>query len=465
MEKNMDIKSSSPTSSPDPEVDISASKENDGIRDVNADLFHEIGEYSHEELEAERVTVRKKLDMIIMPLICVTYCLQFLDKLSLNYAAAYTFIPDLGLEGHRYSWVAAVFNFGYLFWALPANLLIQKLPIGKLTGTTIFIWAILLCAHVGAKNYGGILVLRFLLGMFEAGISPSIMAIVSMFYTRSEQPFRMCIFLGFNGMSTIIGSLLSYGLGHADDAAIKSWQLIFMTIGLMNFVWSIVFLTFMPDSAANARFLTHKQKVIAVDRVSKNMVGVKTKQYKMPQVFEALLDFKVWCLVLIGMATGIINGIMVVCLIPLGGLLGIRLTSLDHRWSLVGSSWLQGIVGAPIILCWNLLSTNIAGHTKRSISNGMWFCFYAAGNIAGANIFDSREAPRYFSALTGMIVCYCATIALAGVLWIYMAWENKRRDKKLGEGEQTVTGAEEQAVLDGFRDRTDKENNGFRYGL
>ncbi|KAK5685401.1 hypothetical protein LTS10_003479 [Elasticomyces elasticus] len=517
MEKNMDIKSSSPTDSPDPEADISASKEHDGIRDVNADLFHEIGEYSHEELEAERVTVRKKLDMIIMPLICVTYCLQFLDKLSLNYAAAYTFIPDLGLEGHRYSWVAAVFNFGYLFWALPANLLIQKLPIGKLTGTTIFIWAILLCAHVGAKNYGGILVLRFLLGMFEAGISPSIMAIVSMFYTRSEQPFRMCIFLGFNGMSTIIGSLLSYGLGHANDAAIKSWQLIFMTIGLMNFVWSIVFLTFMPDSAANARFLTHKQKVIAVDRVSKNMVGVKTKQYKMPQVFEALLDFKVWCLVLIGMATGIINGgvsnfgsalikgfgfsslnatllqlpngvieffvvpacgllatyvkdvrcltIMVVCLIPLGGLLGIRLTSLDQRWSLVGSSWLQGIVGAPIILCWNLLSTNIAGHTKRSISNGMWFCFYAAGNIAGANIFDSREAPRYFSALTGMIVCYCATIALAGVLWMYMAWENKRRDKKLGEGEQTVTGAEEQAVLDGFRDRTDKENNGFRYGL
>ncbi|KAK3626203.1 hypothetical protein LTR56_019991 [Elasticomyces elasticus] len=482
MEKNMDIKSSSPTDSPDPEADISASKEHDGIRDVNADLFHEIGEYSHEELEAERVTVRKKLDM-------------FLDKLSLNYAAAYTFIPDLGLEGHRYSWVAAVFNFGYLFWALPANLLIQKLPIGKLTGTTIFIWAILLCAHVGAKNYGGILVLRFLLGMFEAGISPSIMAIVSMFYTRSEQPFRMCIFLGFNGMSTIIGSLLSYGLGHANDAAIKSWQLIFMTIGLMNFVWSIVFLTFMPDSAANARFLTHKQKVIAVDRVSKNMVGVKTKQYKMPQVFEALLDFKVWCLVLIGMATGIINGgvsnfgsalikgfgfsslnatllqlpngVIEFFVVPACGLLATYVKDVRclTRWSLVGSSWLQGIVGAPIILCWNLLSTNIAGHTKRSISNGMWFCFYAAGNIAGANIFDSREAPRYFSALTGMIVCYCATIALAGVLWVYMAWENRRRDKKLVEGEQTVTGAEEQAVLDGFRDRTDKENNGFRYGL
>jgi len=175
--------------------------------------------------------------------ICVTYCLQFLDKLSLNYASAYTFIPDLGLEGHRYSWVAAIFNFGYLFWALPANLLIQKLPIGKLTGTMIFIWSILLIAHVGAKNYGGILVLRFLLGMFEAGISPSIRSIVSMFYTRAEQPWRMCIFLGFNGMSTIVGSLLGYGLGHVNHAKIASWQLIFLVIGLMNFVWSIVFVS------------------------------------------------------------------------------------------------------------------------------------------------------------------------------------------------------------------------------
>lgn len=307
-----------------------------------------------------------------------------------------------------------------------ANLLIQRLPIGKLTGTMIFIWSVILCCHVAAKNYAGILVLRFLLGMFEAGISPSIMNVVAMFYTRSEQPLRMCVFLGFNGMSTIVGALLGYGLGHVNDAAISSWQLIFLVIGLMNFVWSIVFLTVMPDSAANARFLSHKQKVIAVDRISTNMVGVKTPQYKMKQVFEALVDVKVWSLVLIGMATGVINGgvsnfgsslikgfgfssidatllqlpngaiefltiptcgllatyvkdvrcatMMIVCLIPLGGLLGIRLTSLDHRWALVGSSWLQGIVGAPIILCWNLLTTNIAGHTKRSMSNGMWSC-------------------------------------------------------------------------------------------
>lgn len=94
------------------------------------------------------------------------------DKLSLNYASAYSLIPDLGLEGQRYSWVAAIFNFGYLFWAIPANLLIQKLPVAKYMGGMILMWSIIVIAHIGAKNYAGILVLRFLLGMAEAGVSP-----------------------------------------------------------------------------------------------------------------------------------------------------------------------------------------------------------------------------------------------------------------------------------------------------
>lgn len=441
----------------------------------------------------------------------MTYMIQFLDKLSLNYASSYSLIPDLGLEGQRYSWVAAIFNFGYLFWAMPANYLIQRLPVAKYTGTMILIWSIILCCHVVAKNYTGMLILRFLLGMFEASISPAIMNIVSMFYTRSEQPLRMCVFLAFNGMATMIGALLSYGLGHAHNPNLKIWQLIFLVIGLMNFVWAWVFLWVMPDSPSTAKFLTHKQRIVAIDRIAGNMIGVKTKEFHKSQAIEALLDIKVHCLMFIGLACGIINGgvsnfasslikgygfsglnatllqlptgaiefvvvplcglaagyfkntrcllLAFICLPPLGGLLGIRLTPLSQRWSLVGCTWLQYIVGAPVILSWNLLTTNIAGHTKRSTANGLWFVFYAAGNIAGANIFFAKEAPRYYSALTGLIVCYAAMVVIALFLRVWMSWENRRRDQKWG------VGGGEQAIEDGFRNQTDGEARWFRYAL
>lgn len=107
----------------------------------------------------------------------------------------------------------------------------------------ILIWSILLCCHAAVKNYAGMLAIRFLLGMFEASISPAIMTIVSMFYSREEQPLRMCIFLAFNGMATMVGALLGYGLGHVTGTAIRSWQLIFLVIGLLNFVWAWVFVS------------------------------------------------------------------------------------------------------------------------------------------------------------------------------------------------------------------------------
>ncbi|KAI9738276.1 MAG: hypothetical protein M1834_008774 [Cirrosporium novae-zelandiae] len=486
-------------------------------RDIGAELYAEIDELSPEELQAERALVLKKLDWRIMPIIMVTYTLQFLDKLSLNYASAYSLKDDLNLVGQRYSWVAAIFNFGYMFWAIPGNLMVQRLPVAKYVGGMLITWSILLVAHVGLENYAGILILRFMLGMFEAAISPACMAIMSMFYRRSEQPLRMCLMLGCNGMASMWGALLGYGLGHVKNSSLAPWKLIFLVIGLMNFSWGWVFLWFMPDSPTSAKFLNHKQRVVAVDRVAENMIGVKTKGYKLSQAREAALDFKVLCLTLSGLACGVLNGgvsnfgsalikgfgfggidatlyqmpngalefifvplfglaatyikdsrlimIAISCIPPLSGLIGIRFTPLSHKWSLVACTWFQGILGAPVILSWNLLTSNIAGHTKRSIANGLWFAIYAGGNVAGASIFFSWEAPRYFSAIVGLCICYGAVIAIAIILRLYLQWENRRRDKRFGVVERTADGADEEAMRNGFKDMTDMESKHFRYCL
>ncbi|KAJ5091355.1 hypothetical protein NUU61_006225 [Penicillium alfredii] len=492
-------------------------------RDIGADLYVEAEQLSTEELASEGAKVLRILDWRILPILYVTYVIQYLDKLSLNYASAYSLIPDLGLEGQRYSWVAAIFNFGYLFWALPANLLIQRLPVAKYMGGMLLIWSVIVIAHIGAKNYAGILVLRFLLGMAEAGVSPCMMTITSMFYKRSEQPLRMAIWLSANGMATMIGALLGFGLGHSHNTVLHSWQLIFLTIGLLNFVTGNVFLAVMPDSPSSARFLSHRQRVVAVQRVAENMIGVKTREIKPRQALENLHDVKVLSCAGIGIACGVINGgvsnfasslikgygfnglyatllqlptgafeaavvpicglvatyvpnsrclvLAIVSLIPFGGLLGIRFTSLDHRWTLVGCTWLQYIIGAPVIISWNLLATNIGGHTKRAVANGLWFSLYAAGNVAGANIFFAREAPRYYSALAGLLACYAGIIVLSLSAYAAMWWENARRDAVAGVA--TVDGSPQlardeiasRAILDGFNDLTDMESKHFRYAL
>lgn len=340
------------------------------------------------------------------------------------------------------------------------------------------------------------------------------MTITSMFYKRSEQPLRLSIWLSGNGVATMLGALLGFGLGHTHNTHLPSWQLIFLTFGLLNFVCGCVFLCLMPDSPSTAHFLSHKQRIVAVQRVvTENMIGVKTKQLKPHQTLEIARDPKTLCCIAIGAACGVINGgvsnfasalikgggfddgiyatflqlptgafeaavvptcglvttyvrdarcaiLAAVCLVPFGGLLGIRFTALDdsHRWTLVGCTWLQYIVGAPVIVSWNILAANVAGHTKRSVANGLWFAVYAAGNVAGANFFFERDAPRYYSALAGLLVCYAGIIVLAGVMYLVMLVGNRQRD---AAGHTNS----EQAILDGLRDMTDMESRHFRYAL
>lgn len=480
---------------------------------VGLDLFEHVHEISEEEFELEITRIRRKIDWRLMPILCITYTLQFLDKLSLNYASAYSLKSDLGLTGQRYSWVAAIFNFGYLFWSYPSNYIIQKVPIAKYTGGMILVWAGLLIAHIGATNYGGMLALRFLLGMFEAGISPSCMMICGMFYSRQDQPFRMCTFLSCNGIATVVGAILGFGLGHVNNTALESWKLIFLVIGLLNFVWAIVFLLVTPDSPASAKFLTERERTILIKHISKNNQGVKDRRFLWPQVKEAALDISVYIYALIGMGCGVINGgvsnfqsalikgfgfsalnstvlqmptgaiefvvvftcgvialkvpnvrcliFCCLCVPGLAGLIGIHLIE-NNRWASVGCTWLQYIVGGPVILCWILMTANIGGTTKKTVTTGSWFTLYAAGNIIGANIFYAKEAPKYNSAMTGLITCYSAMIALGIGYYFLLRWRNAKRDKEQGGYSEEL---KQEAIINGFSGMTDFENRGFRYAL
>jgi MFS family permease len=126
---------------------------------------------------------------------------QLLDKQTLNYANAYGLKADLGLVGRDYSWVASITNIGYLVCAYSSMLLLQKLPIGKFVSGNLMLWGAILMLTTLAHNFAGLMALRFVLGGAEACIGPAWMLLTSMFWTREEQPMRMALWLGCNGLS------------------------------------------------------------------------------------------------------------------------------------------------------------------------------------------------------------------------------------------------------------------------
>lgn len=113
----------------------------------------------------------RKIDWNLMPLLCLVYGLNYLDKTTVSYASVMGLKQDIGLSGHQYSWIGSMFYFGYLFWEYPTNRLLQRLPLGKWSAFNVIMWGLVLCCMAATKNFAGAMTVRFFLGVFEAAVT------------------------------------------------------------------------------------------------------------------------------------------------------------------------------------------------------------------------------------------------------------------------------------------------------
>jgi len=80
--------------------------------------------------------VLRKIDRNLLPLLMVTYMLQYLDKSSINFASVFGLQKGTHLQGQEYSWLTSLFYIGYLVAQPAAGYLLQRLPVGKFIGST-----------------------------------------------------------------------------------------------------------------------------------------------------------------------------------------------------------------------------------------------------------------------------------------------------------------------------------------
>jgi hypothetical protein len=106
-----------------------------------------------------------------------------------------------------------------------------------------------------------------------------------------------------------------------------------------------------------------------------------------------------------------------------------------------------------------LLSTNIAGSTKRSVASGWIFVCYCAGQISGPQFFKSTQAPAYRSGIVAMLCGFVLNLVLNQVLRLLYVLENKTRDRRLvGKSEGEILEMKRGSELQGFEDVTDRHN-------
>lgn len=264
-----------------------------------------ISQHGHVSFDyAEERRVLRRIDARILPLILGAYFFQQLDKSSLSYVSIFGIMEDAHLTSMQYSWLGSVLYFAQLIFQPLAALLLVKLPTGKVIGTAALGWGICASLMAACTNFPSLLVLRFLLGSFEAMIAPSCLAVTQMWWRRSEQTLRTSYWNSMNGLTFIVGSLATYGLGHVVSGKIYRYQVIFILCGVLTVIFGFVFIILMPDSPMEAKYLTEREKLIAVERLRANQMGVASRQWKWEHVKETFLDIKtlLWFILIVSIS-------------------------------------------------------------------------------------------------------------------------------------------------------------------
>ena len=132
-------------------------------------------------LDADHVRrLVRKVDLRVLPLLAGTYVLQYIDKQALSYAAVFDLFPGTGVTQTQYSWFASMFYLAYLVAEYPWTALAQRTRMAKVVSGCVVSWGAVLMATAACGDFGGLAACRFLLGVFEAPITPCFMMIVGM---------------------------------------------------------------------------------------------------------------------------------------------------------------------------------------------------------------------------------------------------------------------------------------------
>lgn len=456
--------------------------------------------------------IRRRIDMFVMPLIAISYGVQFLDRAASSYGSIMGLRTDLNMVGDMYSWTATSFYLGYLVWAFPGSWTLQRFPLAKGVSAYVFLWGLTLALQSACFKYSTFIVGRVFLGVFESPLLAGLALITNNFYHKSEQYTRTCFYFSFCGLGNIIGASLAYGIQkHSDSFAIPPWRALFIILGCATMLLGVTMAIVIPDIPAKAWWLKGDDKLLTVERIRDNEQGFGSDEFKWYQVKEAFLEPRAWIYALLAMAVEIPNsGITAYASIilkdefkfetakallmksPLGvtQLVGLSLLGLCNRYRIIKHPLIISAIGiclaltggamlgfaptkysrlagfyligfSPITMITALsgLSTNIAGRTKKVVCNGMYlvgFCFACA---VGPQTFLPSEAPNYRTAKNCLVGFYCFGLFLIGSLATYNWNSNRLRDKEreeLGDKYVKVENSE-------FRDLTDRENRDFRY--
>ena len=208
--------------------------------------------------------------------------------------AALTMNRDLGFTPSAYGLGAGIFFLSYSIFQIPANLMLHRIGARRWLFLILAAWGAAAAATAMVGDATSFYVLRFLVGMAEAGFFPGIILYLTFWFPKRHLGRVTSIFMCANPVSFVIGGPIASAILSLDGTAgLHGWQWLFIVEGLPACIAAIALLKLLPDGPADASWLTDNERRFVSSSVAAEQTG------KEERLLPALRDLRVWALAVV----------------------------------------------------------------------------------------------------------------------------------------------------------------------
>ena len=206
----------------------------------------------------------------LIPIAFITYSLAYLDRANFGFGAAGGMAEDLQITGAMSSLLGSLFFLGYFFFQIPGALYAANKSAKKLIFWSLILWGLLATATGMLSDVRLLIVIRFMLGVVESAVMPSMLILLSRWFTKTERS-RANTFLILGNPATILWmSILS---GYLIKAV--GWRWMFIIEGIPAVVWAFIWWRLVDDKPEHAKWLTDEEKSALAEKLRQEQQGIK----------------------------------------------------------------------------------------------------------------------------------------------------------------------------------------------
>ena len=244
------------------------------------------------KLTLENRTMRKVM-MRILPIAFFMYVIAYMDRVNIGYAAL-EMNTRLGITSEIFGIVTGIFFIGYLLFEVPSNMLLERVG-ARISMTRILVlWGIVAMATGFVQTTNQLYILRFLLGVAEAGCFPGLIFYFTYWFRKKDMAVTLGLFMTAVPISYIIGAPLStWIMDNIHWLGLDGWRWMFILEGAPALILGIVVFFYLTDRPENAKWLKEDEKQWLISELEKEKVEKKKEKTQKNNHLQALTDPKV----------------------------------------------------------------------------------------------------------------------------------------------------------------------------